>query len=110
MGPRTIQDFHAHLYVPCAVQDFHASIRPLGHIGFTCIYTSLGSFRRPIWPEFFCKFHPLRGLYNRGRGIYHHFYQLPVFLTISAIACIENKDFFKKNGAPPKKKKKKKKK
>ena len=46
------------------------SIRPLGHIGFTCIYTSLGSFCRPIWPDICCKFHPLRGLYNRGRGIY----------------------------------------
>ena len=53
--PRTIQDFHAHLYVPCAIQDFHASlvlpkgridyIRPLGHIGFSCIYTSLGPYR-----------------------------------------------------------------
>ena len=53
--PRTIQDFHAHLYAPCAIQDFHASIvlpkgcidyiRPLGHIGFSCIYTSLGPYR-----------------------------------------------------------------
>ena len=53
--PRTIQDFHAHLYVPCAIQDFHASlvlpkgridyIRPLGHIGFSCIYTSLRPYR-----------------------------------------------------------------
>ena len=50
------------------------SIRPLGHIGFTCIYTSLGSFCRPIWPDICCKFHPLRGLYNRGRGIYMGIY------------------------------------
>ena len=92
-APWAIQDFHAsirplgytgfsciymslgpymifmHLYVPWAIQDFHSSIRPLGNIGFTCIYTSLGSFRRPIWSDMFCKFHPLRGLYNRGRGI-----------------------------------------
>ena len=31
---------------------------------------SLGSLSRPIWPDIFCKCHPLRGLYNRGRGIY----------------------------------------
>ena len=30
---------------------------------------SLGSTSRPIWPDIFFKFHPLRGLYNRGRGI-----------------------------------------
>ena len=64
--PRDVQT----IYVPWAIYDFHASIRPLGHIRFACIYTSLGSFRRPIWPDIFCKFHPLRGLYNRGMGIY----------------------------------------
>ena len=56
LGPYKI---FMHLYVPW----------PLGSIGFTCIYTSLGSFRRPIWPDIFCKYHPLRGLYNRGRGV-----------------------------------------
>ena len=43
------------IYVPWAVQDVHASIElpkghidsicPLGHIGFSCIYTSLGPYR-----------------------------------------------------------------
>ena len=42
LGPYRI---FMHLYVPWAVQDFHASIRPLGHIRFTCIYTSLGPYR-----------------------------------------------------------------
>ena len=39
--PRDVQT----IYVPWAIQDFHASIRPLGHIGFTCIYTPLGPYR-----------------------------------------------------------------
>ena len=69
-----------HLYVPWDIQDFHVSICPLGHIGFTCIYMSLGSLSRPIWPDIFCKFHPLRGLYNRGRGIY--VYINPFFLEL----------------------------
>ena len=53
--PRTIQDFHAHLYVPWAIQDLHGFIvlpkgridyiRPLGHIWFSCIYTSLGPYK-----------------------------------------------------------------
>jgi len=53
--PRTIRDFHAHLYVPWAIRDLLASIvlpkgridyiRPLGRIGFSCIYTSLGPYR-----------------------------------------------------------------
>ena len=34
-----------HLYVPWAIQDLHASIRPLGRIGFSGIYTSLGPYR-----------------------------------------------------------------
>ena len=35
---------------------------------------SLGSSSRPIWPDIFCKFHPLRGLYNRVtvRGVYNY--------------------------------------
>ena len=59
--PRTIQDFHAHLYVLWAIQDFYVSIvlpkgridyiRPLGHIGFSCIYsTSLGPYRMFMHP------------------------------------------------------------
>ena len=36
------------------------------------MYMSLGSLSRPIWPDIFCKFHPLGGLYNRGRGILRH--------------------------------------
>ena len=53
--PRTIRDFHAHLYVPWAIRDLLASIvlpkgridyiRPLGRIGFACIYTSLGPYK-----------------------------------------------------------------
>ena len=38
---------------------------------------SLGSSSRPIWPDIFCKFHPLRGLFNRGRGIYKRINSYP---------------------------------
>ena len=52
--PKTIQDFHAYIYGPWAIQDFHVSIVlpkghidyicPLGHIGYSCI-TFLGPYR-----------------------------------------------------------------
>ena len=42
---------------------------------------SLGSLSRPIWPDIFCKFHPLRGLYNHGRSIFNYIFKAAFLVT-----------------------------